>query len=73
MCGGIWRPEGSFVYLQYKGIKVMRYIVRVVKDGEIKNIYSTNDHFDAIAVERTAKEIYDDVWICDCVMEMLVG
>ena len=51
----------------------MRYIVRVVKDGEIKNIYSTNNHFDAIAVERTAKEIYDDVWICDCVMEMLVG
>lgn len=51
----------------------MRYIVRAVKNGEIKNIYFTNDHSSAIAVERTAKQIYENVWICDCVMEMLVG
>jgi len=51
----------------------MRYIVKAVKNGEIKNIYSTNDHSSAIAVERTAKQIYENVWICDCVMEMLVG
>ena len=51
----------------------MRYIVKVVKNGEIENIYSTNDYSSAHAVERTAKQIYEDVWICDCVMEMLVG
>ena len=51
----------------------MRYIVRAVKNGEIRNIYSTNDHSNAIAVESTAKQIYDEVWICDCLMEILVG
>ena len=51
----------------------MRYIVRVVKGGNIENIYSTNDLSSALAIERTAKQIYDDAWICDCVMEILVG
>ena len=51
----------------------MRYIVKVVKDGAIENIYFTNDYSNAFAVEKEAKQIYDDVWICDCVMEMLVG
>jgi len=54
-------------------IKVMRYIVKVVKNGEIKNIYSTNDYSSAFAVEKKAKQIYENVWICDCVMEILVG
>ena len=51
----------------------MRYIVRAVKNGEIENIYSTNDYSSARAVERNAKQIYDDVWICDCVIELMVG
>ena len=50
-----------------------RYIVRVVKNGEIENIYSTDDYSSAAAVERTAKEIYESAWICDILMEMLVG
>lgn len=51
----------------------MRYIVRAVKNGEIKNIYSTNDHSSAIAVESTAKQIYDNVWIADAIVEIMVG
>ena len=51
----------------------MRYIVKVVKNGEIKDIYSTNDRFNAMVVERNVRQIYDNVWICDCVMEILVG
>ena len=51
----------------------MRYIVKVVKNGEIKNIYSTNDYASAFAVEKKTKQIYENVWICDCVMEILVG
>ena len=51
----------------------MRYIVRAVKNGEIKNIYSTDDYSSAIAIESTSKQIYDEVWICDCLMEILVG
>jgi len=50
-----------------------RYTVRVVKNGEIENIYSTDDYSSALAVERTAKEIYESAWICDILMEMLVG
>ena len=51
----------------------MRYIVKVVKNGEIEDIYSTNDYSSAMVIERTAKQIYDQVWICDCLMEILVG
>jgi hypothetical protein len=51
----------------------MRYIVKVVKGSNIQNIYSTNDYSSALAVERTAKQIYEDVWICDCLMEVLAG
>ena len=51
----------------------MRYIVKVVKNGEIKDIYSTNDYSSAMAVEYTAKQIYNNVWICDCLVEILVG
>jgi len=51
----------------------MRYIVRVVKNGQIKNIYSTNDYSSAMAVEGTAKKIYDDAWICDVLNEIMCG
>jgi len=53
---------------------VMRYIVRAAKNGEIRNIYHTDDYSSAFEVEKTAKLLnYDDVWICDCLMETLVG
>ena len=51
----------------------MRYIVKVVKNDHIKSIYSTNDYSSAIAVEDTAKKIYDDVWICDVLNEIMCG
>jgi len=51
----------------------MRYIVKVVKNGVIENIHFTNDYSSAFAVEKNAKQIYENVWICDCVMEILVG
>jgi len=51
----------------------MRYIVRVVKNGQIKNIYSTNDYSSAMAVECTSKKIYDDAWICDVLNEIMCG
>ncbi len=52
----------------------MRYIVKIAKNGEIKNIYHSNDLSDALVVEKTAKQLYyDAVWICDCLMERLVG
>lgn len=51
----------------------MRYIVKAVRNGEIRNIYSTNDHSSAIVVEKNSKPYFDNVWICDCVMEILVG
>jgi len=51
----------------------MRYIVRAAKNGEIKNIYSTDSYLDAAAIESTVKQIYEEVWICDCLMEILVG
>jgi len=54
-------------------IKVMRYIVKVVKNGEIEDIYFTNDHSSAMAIKNTAKQIYDQVWICDCLIEIMVG
>jgi hypothetical protein len=52
----------------------MRYIVKIAKNGEIRNIYHSDDYSSALAVEKTAKQLYyDDVWICDCLMEKLVG
>jgi len=52
----------------------MRYIVKVAKNEEIRNIFSTDDYSSALAVEKTAKQLnYDMVWICDCLMEVLVG
>jgi len=51
----------------------MRYIVKVVKNGEIEDIYFTNDHSSAMAIKNTAKQIYDQVWICDCLIEIMVG
>jgi hypothetical protein len=53
----------------------MRYIVRVVKGNDIVNIYNSNNYSSALAVEITAREIYgkDNVWICDCLEEILVG
>jgi hypothetical protein len=51
-----------------------RYTVKVVKGTEIQNLLSTNDYSSAIVVERTAKQLgYDEVWICDNVMELMVG
>lgn len=51
-----------------------RYIVKaVLKSGEIRNIYSTNEYSSAMAVEHTAKQIYVETWICDNLMEMMVG
>ena len=51
----------------------MRYIVKASLGKEIFDIYSTNDYSRALCVERKAKESYENVWICDCVMEILVG
>jgi hypothetical protein len=51
----------------------MRYIVKVVKNGQIKSIYSTNDYSSAMAVECTSKKIYDDAWICDVLVEFMCG
>jgi hypothetical protein len=52
----------------------MRYIVKVAKNGEIRNIHHTNEYSSAFEVEKTAKLLnYDAVWICDCLMEILVG
>jgi len=52
----------------------MRYIVKVAKGGEIRNIYHSDDYSSAREVEKTAKQLnYDEVWICDCLMEILVG
>ena len=52
----------------------MRYVVKVAKGGEIRNIYYSDDYSSALAVEKTAKQLhYDKVWICDCFVEILVG
>jgi hypothetical protein len=51
----------------------MRYIVKVVKNGQIKSIYSTNDYSSAIEIEREAIKIYDDAWICDVLNEIMCG
>jgi len=51
----------------------MRYIVRVVKNDQIINIYSTNDYSNAIEIEREAIKIYDDAWICDVLNEIMCG
>jgi hypothetical protein len=52
----------------------MRYVVKVAKGGEIRNIYHSDDYSSALAVEKTAKQLhYDEVWICDCFVEILVG
>jgi hypothetical protein len=51
-----------------------RYIVKVSKNDQIRNIYFTDDYSSALAVEKTAKELkYDMVWICDNLTELLVG
>jgi hypothetical protein len=51
-----------------------RYTVKAVKGTEIQNLLSTNDYSSAMVVERTAKQLgYDEVWICDNVMELMVG
>ena len=64
---------GSPSYIHIIEIKVMRYIVKASLGKEIFNIYSTNDYSRALCVERKAKESYESVWICDCIMEVLVG
>ena len=51
----------------------MRYIVKVVKNDQIINIYSTNDYSSAIEIERVAIKIYDDAWICDVLVEFICG
>ena len=52
----------------------MRYTVKASKGKEIINLHSTNDYQGVMAVEYTAKQLgYDEVWICDNVMEMMVG
>jgi hypothetical protein len=51
----------------------MRYIVRVVKNDQIINIYSTNDYSSAIEIEREAIKIYDNAWICDVLNEIMCG
>jgi len=51
-----------------------RYTVKAVKGTEIQNLLSTNKYSSAMAVERTAKQLgYDEVWICDNIMELIVG
>lgn len=53
----------------------MRYTVRVAKKDGIKNIYQSDDYSSALAIEKTAREIYgqDNVWIADSILEILVG
>ena len=51
----------------------MRYIVKASLGKEIFDIYFTNDYSRALCIERKAKESYGNVWICDCLMEVLVG
>ena len=55
----------------------MRYTVRVYdqKLDYTKNVLSTNDHYEAISMERELSKIYgvDNVWIADTIMEILVG
>lgn len=53
----------------------MRYIVRVYDRESIKNVLWTNDHYEAISMERELRKIYgnDNVWIVDTITEILVG
>lgn len=55
----------------------MRYTVRVYDEklDYIKNVLSTNDHYEAISMERELRKIYgnDNVWIADSITEILVG
>jgi hypothetical protein len=52
----------------------MRYIVRISHKGTIANQYFTNDYNDARAKEIELKDYgYEEVWICDCLDEILVG
>ena len=63
-----------FVYLQGK-IKVMRYTVKLVKWGEIRNVIHTNKFERALKIESYLKKEYgkDKVWIADAVNEIFVG
>lgn len=53
----------------------MRYIVRLFRSNEVENIYYTNDCDEAHAMELEMRKLYgkDNVWVCDCLLEMLVG
>ena len=55
----------------------MRYTVKVYDEklDYIKNVLSTNDHYEAISMERELRKIYgdDNVWIADTITEILVG
>ena len=55
----------------------MRYTVRVYDEklDYIKNVLCTNDHYEAISMERELRKIYgiDNVWIADAITEILVG
>jgi len=51
-----------------------RYTVFASKGNETRKLYSTNDYQGAMAVEHTAKQLgYDEVYICDNLMEIMVG
>ena len=53
-----------------------RYILKVnCGNGQIENIWSGNEVSEAIRLEAIAIKHWgkDNVWICDCLMEMLVG
>jgi len=53
----------------------MRYVVKLFTEGQIKNVFSTNDADKAYQKERELRQIYgvDNVWTTDAVIEILVG
>jgi hypothetical protein len=54
----------------------MRYILKVnCGNGQIENIWSGNEVSEVIRLEAIAIKHWgkDNVWICDCLMEMLAG
>ena len=53
----------------------MRYTVKLYKNKEILNYLDTNDEGLAHTTEFKLREKYgrENVWLCDAVVEMLVG
>jgi hypothetical protein len=53
----------------------MRYVVKLFTEGQIKNVFATNNESEAHQKEWELRQIHgvNNVWTADAIEEILVG